>query len=91
MAGDESSDQYAHGPVPDHVTIPGWRVALIVDSFSIGLPDFLNGAHNGLALGLTKAVLAAFIAGLILYVGSCITATRLTSTRRPRPAPRASP
>ena len=53
----EASDEYAHSPVPEGVTVPGWRVGLIVASFSIGLPDFLNGAHNALALGLGKAML----------------------------------
>jgi cytosine permease len=77
----ERSDQYAHGPVPDHVTIAGWRVALIVASFSIGAPDFLNGAQNALALGLPGAVLAAFLAALALGIGSCFTATLSVRTR----------
>jgi len=70
----EASDEYAHSPVPEGVTVPGWRVGLIVASFSIGLPDFLNGAHNALALGLGKAMLAAVLAGLILCVGGSLTA-----------------
>ncbi|WP_294392652.1 cytosine permease [uncultured Sphingomonas sp.] len=70
-----ADDQYAHGPVPAGVTVPGWRVGLIVASFSIGLPDFLNGAHNALALGLGRAVLAALIAGAVLCIGGCLTAT----------------
>lgn len=70
----DAGDQYAHGPVPAGVTVPGWRVGLIVASFSIGLPDFLNGAHNALALGLGQAVLAAVIAGAVLCIGGCLTA-----------------
>ena len=70
----EAEDQYAHSPVPEGVTVPGWRVGLLVASFSIGLPDFLNGAHNALALGLWQAMLAAALAGLILCVGGCLTA-----------------
>lgn len=77
----ESSDQYAHSPLPGHVTIAGWRVALIVSSFSIGAPDFLNGAQNALALGLPTAVLAAFLAALFLGIGSCITAVLSVRTR----------
>lgn len=74
MSNSEASDEFAHGPVPEGVTVPGWRVGLIVASFSIGLPDFLNGAHNALALGFGKAVLAALVAGLILCVGGSLTA-----------------
>jgi cytosine permease len=70
----DADDQYTHSPVPEGVTVPGWRVGLIVASFSIGLPDFLNGAHNALALGLWKAALAALLAGGILCVGGCLTA-----------------
>ncbi|WP_157219457.1 purine-cytosine permease family protein [Flavisphingomonas formosensis] len=70
----DAGDQYAHSPVPEGVTVPGWRVGLIVASFSIGLPDFLNGAHNALALGLWKAALAALLAGVILCIGGCLTA-----------------
>ncbi len=65
----EASDQFSHSPVAGNVTIAGCRVALIVSSFSIGLPDFLNGAHNALALGLTGAIAAAFLASLILCIG----------------------
>jgi len=61
--------------------MPGWRVGLIVASFSIGIPDFLNGAHNGLALGLGKAVLAALLACLALYLASCMTAIVSVRTR----------
>jgi len=70
---DNAGDLHAHAPVPEGVTVPGWRVGLIVASFSIGLPDFLNGAHNALALGFWGAVGAAFIAALILCVGGCFT------------------
>jgi len=73
MSSSDASDQYAHSPVPESVTVPGWRVGLIVASFSIGLPDFLNGAHNALALGMAKAVLAAILAGLILCVAGSVT------------------
>lgn len=75
---------YASGPVPEELTIPGWRVALIIASFTFSLPGFLNNAQAGLALGLTHAVLAALLAGLILCAGACLTSivsvrTRLTT------------
>jgi cytosine permease len=63
------------------VTVPGWRVGLIVASFSIGLPDFLNGAHNALALGFWGAVSAALIAALILCAGGCLTSVVSVRTR----------
>lgn len=72
MAG--GGTQYANAPVPDDQAVPGWRVALIIASFSIALPAFLNGAQTGLALGLRDAVLAALLSGLILAAGACLTA-----------------
>ncbi|TCP31028.1 cytosine permease [Sphingomonas sp. BK235] len=77
----EADDAYAHSPVPVGVTVPGWRVGLIVASFSIGLPDFLNGAHNALALGLSGAILAALVAGAILWLGGSMTAIVSVRTR----------
>lgn len=77
----QSSDEYANSPVPGHAMIASWRVALIVASFSIGAPDFMNGAKNALALGLPAAVLAAFLAALILCIGSCFTAALSVRTR----------
>jgi len=77
----EGDDSYAHSPVPGGVTVPGWRVGLIVASFSIGLPDFLNGSHNALALGFSGAVTAALLAGLILCLGGSMTAIVSVRTR----------
>ncbi len=75
---------YASGRLPEELTIPGWRVALIIASFTFSLPGFLNNAQAGLALGLNQAALAALCAGLILCAGACLTAlvsvrTRLTT------------
>lgn len=74
MTGGSATTQYATAPVPEHQLVPGWRVALIVASFSISLPSFLNGAQTGLAVGLHEAVLAALLAGIILCLGGCLTA-----------------
>ncbi len=84
MTEGKASDTYASAPVPEHLTVPGWRVALIIASFTFALPGFLNGAHTGMALGFHLAVLAALAAGLILCAGACLTAiisvrTRLTT------------
>src|SRR5690349_16614977 len=74
-------EDYAHAPVPDHQTVSGWRVAMIITGFSIALPGFLNGAEVSLALGMAKAVLAALLAGLILCAMGCLTAVVSVRTR----------
>ena len=75
---------YANAPVPEHLTVSGWRVALILTSFSIALPGFLYGAQAGLALGFRDAVLSALVGSILLCIGGCLTAivsvrTRLTT------------
>lgn len=72
---------YAGAPVPESLTVPGWRVALIIASFTFSLPSFLNGAQTGLAIGLYPAVLAAFIGGAILCIGACFTSVISVRTR----------
>lgn len=84
MSGPAGTEAYASGPLPEHLTVPGWRVALIIASFTFALPGFLFGAQTGLALGFHQAVLAAALAGLALCAGACLTAiisvrTRLTT------------
>ncbi|MFV3128939.1 cytosine permease [Niveispirillum sp. KHB5.9] len=84
MSHGQSSDAYASGPLPEHLTVAGWRVALIIASFTFSLPGFLNGAQTGLALGFGHAVTAALVAGIVLCAGACLTAiisvrTRLTT------------
>ena len=76
--------QYANEPVPEHLTVHWWRVALIVSSFSVALPAFLNGAQTSLALGFGDAILASVLAGVILAVCGSLTSiisvrTRLTT------------
>lgn len=72
---------YASGRLPEELTIPGWRVALIIASFTFSLPGFLNNAQASLALGMNQAVLAALGAGLILCAGACLTAVVSVRTR----------
>jgi cytosine permease len=81
VSDSDAGKLHAHEPVPEGVTVPGWRVGLIVASFSIGLPDFLNGAHNALALGFGGAVSAAIIAGLILCAAGSLTSIISVRTR----------
>src|SRR3546814_197717 len=86
MSAGGHGDSHASGPLPEHLTVPGWRVALIIASFTFSLPGFLNGAQAGLALGLHQAVVAALLAGLILCAGACLTAIISVRTRPP-PSP----
>ena len=81
MSQSEPGGEYADAPLPEHLTVPGWRIGLIIASFSVALPGFLNGAQTGLALGLTGAVLAALLAGIVLCAGGCITSIVSVRTR----------
>lgn len=74
MSEAQTSDAYASAALPESMTVPGWRVALIIMSFTFALPGFLNCAQIGLALGFNQAALAALLAGLILCAGACLTA-----------------
>jgi cytosine permease len=84
VSGGQPGGEYANGPLPESLTVAGWRVALIVASFNIALPGFLNGAQIGLALGFWSAVIVGLLAGGILSAGAIFTAwvsvrTRLTT------------
>lgn len=74
-------ENYASGRLPEELTVPGWRVALIIASFTFSLPGFLNNAQAGMALGLQQAVLASLFAGLILCAGACLTSVVSVRTR----------
>lgn len=84
MSGHSSNNAYASTALPESMTVPGWRVALIIMSFTFSLPGFLNAAQVSLALGFGQAVLVAVLAGLVLCGGAILTAiisvrTRLTT------------
>lgn len=81
MTQDEPADQYAHSAIPAAERVSGWRVGMIVASFSIGLPDFLNAAQIGMALGLRQAILASLLAGLCLCLGGSLTSRVAVRTR----------
>src|SRR3546814_2007852 len=81
MSSGGHGGSHASGPLPEELTVPGWRVALIIASFTFSLPGFLNGAQTGLALGLHRAVLVALLGGLILCAGACLTAIISVRTR----------
>ena len=81
MSSGRVSDHYYSTPLPESQTVPGWRVGLIVMSFTFALPGFLNAAQTSLALGFHAAILAALLAGLILCAGACLTAVVSVRTR----------
>jgi cytosine permease len=74
-------EEYAGEPLPERLTVSGWRVALVVGCFTISLPTFLNGAEIALSIGLVPAVLAAVGAGAILALGGSITSIVSVRTR----------
>ncbi|MEM7741841.1 MAG: cytosine permease [Pseudomonadota bacterium] len=84
MSEKSVSGSFANVALPEKETVPGWRVALIVASFTLSLPSFLNGAQIALAVGFYQAVLVSILAGLVLCGGAIFTAiisvrTRLTT------------
>lgn len=74
-------EQYSNTQVPEHQTIPGWRVALIITSFSIAVSSFLNGALTALALGFWESLLCALLAGIILCIGGIYTSIASVRSR----------
>jgi cytosine permease len=80
-SGGSVIEDYANAPVPHSRTVNGWRVAMIVTGFNIALPGFLNGAQIATALGLSRAVLVALLAGVLLCAMGCLTAAVSVRTR----------
>src|SRR3546814_14797904 len=72
MSSGGHGGSHASGPLPEELTVPGWRVALIIASFTFSLPGFLHGAQTGLALGLPRAVLVALPRGPLRCAGACL-------------------
>lgn len=66
-------NNYSDSQVPEHKTIKGWRVAIVIISINVGLSTFLNGAQVGSALGLIDALWCSFWAGVILCIMGTIT------------------
>ncbi|MCY3604890.1 MAG: cytosine permease [Gammaproteobacteria bacterium] len=80
----ESTSDHARSRVPDHATIGGFRIAVVVFGIGVTLPIFYIGSEISLALGLRKATLALFggcaIVGLMMIVTSIIGARTRLST-----------
>jgi cytosine permease len=67
-------EDFSTAPVPDAMTVSGFRVALIIIGISIALPAFLMGAQIATALGLAKATIAFVVGSIILAVAASFTA-----------------
>lgn len=80
----ESTSDHTRSRVPDHATIGGFRIAVVVFGIGVTLPIFYIGSEISLALGLRKATLALFggcaIVGLMMIVTSIIGARTRLST-----------
>ncbi len=83
-ASPESTGDHTRSRVPDHATIGGFRIAVVVFGIGVTLPIFYIGSEISLALGLRKATLALFggcaIVGLMMVVTSIIGARTRLST-----------
>ena len=85
MNGDrENASDYTRSRVPDHATIGGFRIAVVVFGIGVTLPIFYVGSEISLALGLRNATWALFggcaIVGLMMIVTSIIGARTRLST-----------
>ena len=85
MNGDrENASDYTRSRVPDHATIGGFRIAVVVFGIGVTLPIFYVGSEISLALGLRSAAYALFggcaIVGLMMIVTSIIGARTRLST-----------
>ena len=83
-AHSESDGDHTRSRVPDHATIGGFRIAVVVFGIGVTLPIFYVGSEISLALGLRDAALALFggcaIVGLMMIVTSIIGARTRLST-----------
>ncbi|MCZ0939510.1 MAG: cytosine permease [Caldilineaceae bacterium] len=80
----ESTSDHTRSRVPDHATIGGFRIAVVMFGIGVTLPIFYIGSEISLALGLRKATLALFggcgIVGLMMIITSIIGARTRLST-----------
>lgn len=80
----QSTSDYTRSRVPDHATISGFRIAVVVFGIGVTLPIFYVGSEISLALGWQQATYALFggcaIVGLMMVVTSVIGARTRLST-----------
>lgn len=76
-----AGNDFATGRVPESATIGLFRVMMIVLGMTIALPGFVMGAQLGRGLGLSGAVWACFIGGVLLSLIAVPTALVGARTR----------
>ncbi len=81
MTVDPTGNEFAREPVPGHIGISGWRIALIKVGVLIALPAFIMGAKLGFTMGFERSVIAFFSGGAILFILGAGTATVGARTR----------
>lgn len=59
-------EDYATEPVPNHKTVGGLRIGLVLAGIGIALPSLFSGAQIGNALGLSQSITAFIAAGIFV-------------------------
>ena len=75
MSIDPTGNEFAREPVPGHIGISGWRIALIKIGVLIALPAFIMGAKLGFKLGFERSLIAFFTGAVILFILGAGTST----------------
>ena len=59
-------DDFAFVPVPDHKTVSGFRIAIVLTGVIVALPSFIMGASLGSSLGFRHGSLSILLGGLVV-------------------------
>lgn len=81
MTVDPTGNEFAREPVPRHIGISGWRIALIKVGILIALPAFIMGAELGFKLGFQRSLIAFVSGAAILFALAAGTSTVGARTR----------
>ncbi len=81
MPIDPAANEFARQPVPQEISISGWRIALIKVGVLIALPAFIMGAELGFKLGYERSLIAFFSGAVVLLILGAGTATVGAQTR----------
>ncbi|MCH8060112.1 MAG: cytosine permease [Proteobacteria bacterium] len=66
-------EDYAIEPVPSHIRVNGYRIALINCGLALSLSGLILGVELGASLGLTASTVAFVIGGVVLALIAAIT------------------
>ncbi len=62
----ELLEDYATSPVPSHIAVKGYRIAIINTSLAFSLPALLVGVQLGAKIGLEQSILSFILGGVIV-------------------------